>query len=115
MEKTVLCYNRTMDKSILNEVIAAEKDVQRCIEQEEERLRNWLDQVKRESADAVDREERNDGSARQEALARARQDAEQRAQDVKDEAAARAARMEKVDDALLTGIILKRLPRILLE
>lgn len=115
MGKQAVCYNRTMDKSILNEVIAAEKEVQRCIEQEEERLRAWLEQVKREASEAVEREERNDGSARQEALARARQDAEQRAQDVKDEAAARAAQMDRIDDHLLTGIILKRLPRILLE
>lgn len=104
-----------MDKGILNEVIAAEKDVQRCIEQEEERLRIWLEQVKQEAADAVAREELNDGTARQAALTAARQDAEERAQAVKDEAAALAARMEGLDDATLTGILLPRLPRILLE
>ena len=110
-----ICYNRSMEKSILNEVIAAEKEVQHRIEQEEERLREWLEQVKREAVETVAREEQNDGTARQEALAAARQDAEARARAVKDDAAALAARMDGLDAGTLTGIILKRMSTILLE
>ena len=42
-----------MDKDILNEVIEAEKDIQQCIKEEQLRLRTWLDQVKKESAETV--------------------------------------------------------------
>lgn len=115
IKKKALCYNRSMDKSILNEVIAAEKEVQQRIEQEQLRLRQWLEQVKAECGEAVRREELNDGTARHEALTAARQDAEKQAQAVRDEAAALAARLEGLDEALLTGIVRKRLPALLLE
>jgi vacuolar-type H+-ATPase subunit H len=104
-----------MDKGILNEVIAAEKDVQQCIEQEQMRLQEWLEQVKRETENAVSQEEQNDGAVREQELAAAKRDAEKRAQQITGEAAALAGRLEQLDDGTLTGIILKRLPGILLE
>jgi hypothetical protein len=104
-----------MDKGILNEVIAAEKEVQRCIEEEQQRLRTWLEQVKREADAAVSREEQNDGAVREQELAAAKQDAETRARQATEEAAKVARRLERLDDGTLTGIILKRMPGILLE
>ena len=104
-----------MDKDILNEVIEAEKDIQQCIEQEQERLRSWLDQVKREAAESVAREEQNDQEALGRALEEAKREAEAEAKRIVDDAAARAARIEQLDDGTLAGIIMKQLPRILLE
>jgi len=104
-----------MDKDILNEVIEAEKKIQKCIDDEQAKLHFWLDQVKREASEAVAHEENND----RELLTRALQDAKGRgeamAKKVVDDAAARSSRIEKIDDGKLTDIILKRMPRILLE
>jgi vacuolar-type H+-ATPase subunit H len=104
-----------MDKDILNDVIEAEKEIQHCIEGEEGKLRTWLDQVKRESSEAVAREENNDRDLMIRALEDAKQSAEAKAKQVVDDAAKRSLRIEKLDDGTLTGIILKRMPRILLE
>jgi vacuolar-type H+-ATPase subunit H len=104
-----------MDKDILNEVIEAEKEIQHCIEDEQAKLRTWLDQVIRETSEAVAREENNDRELLTRALEEAKQSAEAKAKQVVDDAAARSLRIEKLDDATLTGIILKRMPRILLE
>ncbi len=104
-----------MDKDILNEVIDAEKAIQSCIEGEQEKLRTWLDQAKREASEAVAREEQNDGELLARALEDAKQSAEAKAKQVLEDAAAHTQRIEKLDDGTLTAIILKRIPRILLE
>jgi len=104
-----------MDKDILNEVIEAEKEIQQCIADEREKLRTWLDEVKRESSEAVAREESNDRELLTRALEDAKRTAEAKAQQVLDDAATRSLRIEKLDDGTLTGIILKRMPPILLE
>ena len=104
-----------MDKDILNEVIVAEREIQHCIEDEQAKLRTWLDEVKRESSEAVAREEKNDSELLKRALDDAKQSAEAKAKQVVEDAALRSMRIEKLDDGTLTGIILKRMPRILLE
>ena len=104
-----------MDKDILNEVIEAEKEIQQCIEEEQARLRGWLDGVKKEAAEAVVRAERNDGESLGRALEEAKQDAETRAKQTVESAEARAARYRDLQDTVLTEIVTKRLPRILLE
>ena len=104
-----------MDKDILNEVIEAEKKIQQCIEDEQAKLKTWLDQVKRESSEAVAREENNDRELLTRALEDAKGRGEAKAKQVVDEAAARSSRIEKLDEGTLNGIILKRMPRILLE
>jgi len=104
-----------MDKDILNEVIEAERNIQQCIEQEQARIRDWLDGVKKEAAEAIARAERNDGESLGRALEDAKRDAEERAKQVVESAEARAARLKDLNDTVLTAIIMKRLPRILLE
>jgi vacuolar-type H+-ATPase subunit H len=104
-----------MDKDILNEVIEAEKDIQQCIEGEQARLREWIEAVKKESAEAVACAEKSDGEALGRALEEARLAAQARAKRSVQEAEERAARFENLDSAALTAIVMKRLPRILLE
>ena len=104
-----------MDKDILNEVIEAEKVIQHCMEGEQAKLRTWLDQVKRESSEAVAREENNDRELLTQALEDAKQSAEAKARQMVNDAATRTLRIEKLDNGTLTGIIIKRMPRILLE
>ena len=104
-----------MENDILSEVIVAEKDIQRCIEAEQEKLRTWLDTVKRDSAEAIAREENNDRELLMRALEDAKRSAGEKAKQVIDDAETHSLRIEKMDDVVLTGIILKRMPRILLE
>jgi vacuolar-type H+-ATPase subunit H len=104
-----------MDKDILNEVIEAEKVIQHCIEGEQAKLRTWLDQVTRESSEAVVREENNDRELLTRALEDAKKSAEAKAKQVVNDAATRTLRIKELDDGTLTGIILKRIPRILME
>ena len=83
-----------MDKDILNEVIEAEKVIQHCIEGEQAKLRAWLDQVKRESSEAVAREENNDRELLTQALEEAKRGAEAKVQPAHDRpAGARAKAM----------------------
>ena len=96
-----------MDKDILNEVIAAEKEIQQGIELEQIRLREWLDQVKKEAAEAVACAERNDGDELGRTVEAAKQAVEA--------AEKRAERFQLLNEAELNAIVMKRLPRILQE
>ena len=115
MVSVCFCYIGGMDRSILNEVIEAEREVQRCIEQEQERIRLWLEQVRQEAAAAVAREEQDGSEERGKALDAARAEAERRASQVREAAAAAAGRLERLDDRELAARVAKQLPRILME
>jgi vacuolar-type H+-ATPase subunit H len=104
-----------MDKDILNEVIGAEKEIQQCIERERDRVREWIEAVKKESAEAVAGAEKSDGETLGRALEEARQEAQARAKRTVKDAEERAAGFENLDGAALKAIVMKRLPRILLE
>jgi len=104
-----------MDKDILNEVIEAEKEIQHCIESEQEKLRIWLDQVKREASAAVAREENNDHEQLTRSLEDTKRTAEAKAKALVNDARARSERISDLGDDALVDIILKRMPRILLE
>ena len=104
-----------MDKDILIEVVEAEKEIQRCIESEQARLQEWLAKVRHEAEESVAREEQTTRASMTSALDAAKSAAEERANRVVSDAAAHAGRIQSLDDGTLTGIILKRLSRILLE
>jgi vacuolar-type H+-ATPase subunit H len=104
-----------MDRDILNEVINAEKEIQERIEREQSRLRELEQCAQREADESVARA----AQEMQESLERdgnaARQDAEARARTIVDDATALAGRLERLDDRELIDIVLKRLPRILIQ
>jgi vacuolar-type H+-ATPase subunit H len=104
-----------MDKGILNEVIDAEKDIQSCIELEQARLREMLERVRREAEESVAAAERELSSSRDRELETVRQEAEAKARKIVEQASVRVERLGRVDDGTLTRIILKRIPRILME
>ena len=104
-----------MDKDILNEVIEAEKDIQQRLEAEQARIAAWLEQVRLEAEAAVLREERNSGEVNVRTLEAAGKRAAIAAQQVVDEAAREAKRLEGIDGTALAGIVMKRIPRILME
>jgi vacuolar-type H+-ATPase subunit H len=104
-----------MDKSILSTVIEAERDIQACIEEEEARLRDMIDQTKREAAQALEEAERSCGTAREHDLDDARREAEEEARAAIEDATANAQHLEKLDEGVLDAIIRKHLPKILME
>ena len=110
-----LCYNRTMDKDILNEVIGAEKEIQEGIEREQSRLREAVQCAQREADDSVARAARECSESQGREVHAAQQEAEARSRKVVDDAAALAARLERLGDRELIDIVLKQLPRILME
>jgi len=104
-----------MEKGILNEVIEAEKDIQACIEQEQVRLREMLERVRLEAERSVAEAERELSASRVRDLDAARQEAEARAKKIVEEASGRVHQLERMDDRTLTDVIMKRIPRILME
>jgi vacuolar-type H+-ATPase subunit H len=104
-----------MDKSVLNDVIGAEKEIQTLIEQEQARLQEMLERTRREAAELLAEEERSYGAARDREHERARSEAEARARRIIEDASVAAERLDKLDDGALTRIVLKQIPRILLE
>lgn len=104
-----------MDKGILNEVIEAEKDIQTCIEAEQVRLREMLEAVRREAEQSVAAAECELSATRERDLETIRQEAEAKARKIVEHASARVERLGRVDDGTLSGIIMKRIPRILME
>ncbi len=106
---------RTVEKGILNEVIEAEKDIQASIEQEQARLRETLECARREAEASVAAAERELNSSRERDLDAARQEAEARAKKIVEDASGRVQWLERIDDEVLTGVIMKRIPRILME
>lgn len=104
-----------MDKDILNEVIEAEKNIQICLEAEQARLAAWLETVRRDAEAAVQAEERNSSDAGREALEAAGKDAEAQARRTVEEAERKARLLESIDDGALDAVVMKRIPRILME
>ncbi len=104
-----------MEKDVLGEVIEVEREIQECILREQQQVRERLDEVKQQAQEEIRREE----GALRESLERERRGAEReaelRAQQMAHDAAARAARLGELNDATLTRILIKRVPRILLE
>jgi len=114
-DAAVLWYNTGMDKDILNEVIVAEKEIQEGIEREQSRHRELLQCVQRDADESVARAAREMSESQARDVQAALQDAETRARTILDDAAALAGRLERLDDRELIDIVLKRLPRILME
>jgi|MudIll2142460700_1097286.scaffolds.fasta_scaffold539884_2 vacuolar-type H+-ATPase subunit H len=104
-----------MDKDILNEVIGAEKEIQEGIEREQSRLREAVQCAQREADDSVARAARECSESQGREVHAAQQEAEARSRKVVDDAAALAARLERLGDRELIDIVLKQLPRILME
>jgi len=102
-----------MEKDVLGEVIEVEREIQQCILREQQQVRERLDEVKQQAEEEIRREE----GALRESFERERRGAEReaelRARQMVHDAAARAARLGELDDATLTGFLIKWVPRIL--
>ncbi len=102
-----------MEKDILSEVIEVEKDIQKSLDDEKVKARTWLEQVKKDSAQELAREEINITASLNEAIEVARKNAELKAAEIVRQAQVKAERFGTLTNDVLKQIIVKQLNRIL--
>lgn len=102
-----------MEGDILSKVILAEKEIQQRLDLERTRARERLEKAKAEGERTFLEEDARIKDESAGLFERAVKDAEARAAEMLEEARAEAARLEKVDDEVLTRIIMKHIIRIL--
>jgi len=107
------CYNERMDNNILSEVIEVEREIQKCLELEQAKARDWLEKIKKECADEILTEEARIKASLAESEDRARKEAEESiASSVKD-AAALVEQRDHLERAVLQAVVDKHLRIIL--
>ena len=104
-----------MDTNVLSEVVAVEREIQRCIEIERVKSREWIEKIKEESQEELLREQEKIHETLRNARDEARKKAESEAAVVVKDALAKAEVIQKLKDEDLTRIIEKRLTKILPE
>jgi vacuolar-type H+-ATPase subunit H len=102
-----------MDKDLLGEVIVVEKEIQKCIELEKVKSREWLEQTRKEFEEEVEREEKNLRESLRQAMEQAAKDAGARAFDIVRQAERTAGRLTAVKNDTLLRIVEKHVRTIL--
>jgi len=102
-----------MDNTILSEVIEVERELQKCLELEQAKARDWLEKAKKECADEVLREEARIKNSLAAAEDRARKEAEESAASSLRDAAALVEQLEHLDRAVLQAVVDKHIRIIL--
>jgi vacuolar-type H+-ATPase subunit H len=102
-----------MQKDILSEVIEVEKEIQKCLEVEKEKSRDWLEKVKKESELELAREEKNIKESLNKSIEVAKKEAELKAAEIVKQTEARAERLAKLNDQTLVDIVGEQITRIL--
>jgi hypothetical protein len=104
-----------MEKDLLSEVIGVEKEIQRCLELEKARSREWLDRTKREFEEELTREETGAAEALRRSLDEAKRDAELGSRGVVKQAELAAGRISSLQNGALARIVNRHLNKILPE
>ncbi len=102
-----------MEKDILRQVIEVEKEIQKCLESEKVKIREWLEGVKKESDEEFLREELEIKQSLDQSLREATRQSETAAAEILSEAADAAERLKRLKAETLTGIIGRRIAGIL--
>lgn len=102
-----------MEKDILSQVIEVEKEIQKCLESEKVKIREWLEGVKKESEEEFFREELEIKQSLDQSLREATKQSETAAAQILSEAADAAERLRRLKAETLTGIIERQIARIL--
>jgi hypothetical protein len=102
-----------MDNNILSEVIEVEREIQKCLELEQAKARDWLEKVKKECADEVLKEEARIRDSLAAAEDRARKEAEENAASSLRDTAAFVEQMDHLDRAVLQAVVDKHIRTIL--
>ncbi len=102
-----------MEKDVLSQVIEAEKEIQKCLEAEKEKVREWIEAVQKESEEDFHVEERKIKEALDQSLAASAKDAEAKAGEITEDAVKRAAHLGQIGPETLQRIVEKRITKIL--
>ncbi len=102
-----------MEKDVLSQVIEAEKEIQKCIESEQLKAREWLDGVKKECDESFLREEKKIRESLEQELDHAAGQAEAEAAGIVSQAASAAERLGNIKKEILSAIIQRHIARIL--
>jgi len=102
-----------MEKDILSEVIAVEKEIHERLELERMKSRKWLEDVKKESEEEMEREEKNINESLNKSVENSKIDAEVKAEEIVKQADAKAVSLAKLNDETLGRIVGKQIARIL--
>jgi vacuolar-type H+-ATPase subunit H len=94
-----------MEKDLLGEVIEAEKEIQKCLELEKVKSREWLEQTRKEFEEEVEREEKNLRESLRQAIEQAAKEAEAKASDIVRQAERTAGRLTAVKNDTLSRIV----------
>jgi len=100
-------------KDILAEIIEIEKDIQKKLDAETLKSKEWLEKVRRETEDEIAEKEEGLRDVFNRAMEDARVGAEKRASEIISSAIADAERLRKIDDESLKMILNRYLFRIL--
>ncbi len=102
-----------MENDLLVRIIAAEKEIQECLEDEKAKAREWLEAVRKEAEEDFNREEARISESLGEAEETAKKEAESKAVIIMKAVEEKAGRMERLDDDTLKRAIMRQLHRIL--
>lgn len=102
-----------MKQDILAEVIEAEREIVRALDQEKAKIQEWLEQNRKKAAADADRAEEDLRASYEQALADADREAEKNAQAIVKEADERAARVRGLDEEELKRIVGKHIHKVL--
>lgn len=102
-----------MEKDILTEVIEVEKEIQRCLEEEKRKSREWVHSVRSELEEDISRERAEMRSLSEERLREACTQARTEAESVVKSEKERASLLALVPDSTLREIAVRHLHLIL--
>lgn len=102
-----------MKKSILNEVIEVERDIQERLMVEKKKASEWVDEVKKKAEKDILSEEERIKKLFEQAIKNARLDAEKEEQEIIADANEKAMRLAAIDDEFLIKIVKKHIIGIL--
>ena len=102
-----------MEKDVLSQVIEAEKEIQKCIEAERAKAREWLDSERKQAEEAFLLEQEKIKHYQEQSLAAADREAETKIQEIVREAARSAERLGQLDTKVLLKLVEQRMSGIL--
>ena len=102
-----------MERDILSQVIEAEKEIQKCLDLEKVKVREWLERVKKECEEEFILEEKNIKASLEKSTAEATKAAEVKAAGIVSQAMATAERLERLQTETLSRVVAKQIDRIL--
>ena len=102
-----------MENDLLDKIIAAEKEIKECLDDEKAKAREWLENVRKEAEEDFSREKARTTESFSETVETAKKEAEHKAALSLRAAEEQAERTEKVDDDTLRRAIMRHLHRIL--